>query len=50
MNQIELLYHLDNLRECDPNYVVDVLGITSEQLVNDYLDLAIKFIEEDQGE
>jgi len=49
MDQLDLLYHLENLRECDPNYVVDVLGITSEQLVNDYLDKAIAFIKEDQG-
>jgi len=49
MEHEELMYHLDNLRACDPNYVVDVLEITSEQLVADYLDKAIKFIEEDMG-
>lgn len=50
MEQLELLYHLENLRECDPNYVVDVLNISSEELVNDYLNRAIEFIKEDQGE
>jgi len=50
MEPMDLMYHLDNLRECDPNYVVDVLNITSEELVNDYLDRAIEFIKEDQGE
>ena len=49
MDQVELLYHLDNLRECDPNYVVDVLGISSKRLVDDYLAEAIEFVKEDQG-
>ena len=47
MEEHELLFHLDNLRECDPNYVVDVLGITSHELVDTYLDRAIVFIRED---
>ncbi len=50
MEPSELQYHLENLKECDPNYVVDVLGITSEQLVTDYKEEAIAFIKEDMGE
>jgi len=50
MTDIELMYHLDDLKECDPNYVVDVLNISSERLVEDYLDEAIKFIKEEFGE
>ena len=49
MDEAELIYHLENLAECDPNYVVDVLGITSEQLVRDYRHEAIEFLLEDQG-
>jgi hypothetical protein len=49
MDKLDLLYHLDNLKECDPNYVVDVLNISSERLVDTFLEEAIKFIEEDQG-
>ena len=47
MNEVELLYHLDNLRECDPNYIVDVLNISSERLVDTFLDEAIRFVKED---
>ena len=48
MNEIDMLYHLENLRECDPNYVVDVLNISSERLVETFLEEAIAFIKEDQ--
>lgn len=50
ITDIELLYHLDDLRVCDPNYVVDVLNISSERLVDDYMEEAIKFIREEFGE
>ena len=50
MDDIRLLYELDTLKECDPNYVVDVLNISSERLVETFLDEAIKFIREDAGE
>ena len=49
MDEVELLYHLDNLRECDPNYIVDVLNISSEKLIATFLEEAIQFIKEDQG-
>ncbi len=49
MNEQELLQHLINLKACDPDYVVDVLGITSERLVEDYLPEAVEFIKEDMG-
>ena len=49
MDEVELLYHLDNLRECDPNYIVDVLNISSERLVETFFEEAIKFVKEDQG-
>jgi len=49
MEAIELLEHLENLKECDPDYVVDVLGITSEQLIQAFFDRAVTFIKEDQG-
>lgn len=50
MDNEELFFHLATLKECDPNYVVDVLGITSEQLIDSFHEEAIAFIEEDQGE
>ena len=50
MNNVELLYQLDTLKEQDPNYVVDVLNISSEVLVDTFLSQAIDFIKEDQGE
>ena len=40
-------YHLDNLKVQDPNYVVDVLGITSEQLLEAFPREALRFIEEE---
>lgn len=49
MNNEELAFHLATLKECDPNYVVDVLGITSQQLIDSFYDEAIAFIEEDMG-
>lgn len=49
MDDLTLLYHLENLKECDPNYVVDVLNISSERLVDTFLEEAIAFIKEDQG-
>ena len=49
MDEIELKFHLENLRECDPNYVVDVLGVTSEELVDTFYKKAVAFILEDQG-
>ena len=45
----EVLFHLDNLRECDVEYIVDVLGITSEQLIESFLPEALAFIKEDMG-
>ena len=47
MDDLMMLYHLDNLRECDVEYIVDVLGITSEQLIESFLPEAIAFIKED---
>ncbi len=49
MDDIELLYHIDNLKACDPNYVVDVLGISSERLVDTFLEETLAFIKKDMG-
>ena len=49
MDEMELQEHLIRLKACDPDYVVDVLGITSEQLVETFLPDAIEFIKEDMG-
>ena len=49
MDDRELEYHLDKLAACDPDYVVDVLGLTSEQLINAFPREARAFLEEDLG-
>lgn len=45
MDNITLEYYLNILRESDPNYVVDVLGISSEELVAAFNKEAVHFIE-----
>ena len=47
MDEQELEYHLDTLRECDPDYVVDVLEITSDELIRAFPDRARSFIEKE---
>lgn len=48
MDPVELAYHIDTLKECDPNYVVDVLGVSSEELIAAFYEEAVNFIIEDQ--
>ena len=47
MNVQDMEYHLDNLRASDPDYVVDVLEISSEELVDMFYDRAVDFIREE---
>ena len=47
MDEQSLQYHLDTLRECDPDYVVDVLDITSEEIIAAFPDRARQFIEQE---
>lgn len=47
MRPTKLEEHLDILANCDPDYVVDVLGITSEELVETFENLAIAHIKEE---
>ena len=47
MEEMELEYHLENLRQSDPDYVVDVLGVSSTELVEVFKERAIAFILED---
>lgn len=49
MEDSDIMYHLDNLRQCDVEYVVDVLGITTDKLINTFLGEAIDFIKKDMG-
>jgi len=49
MDRAELEYYLDNLRNSDPDYVVDVLDISSEKLVEVFYKEAIKFLESEYG-
>lgn len=44
MEDIDYQYHLENLMNSDPDYVVDVLGITSEELVEAFPKKAKAFI------
>lgn len=41
---------LEELREMDPDYVVDVLEISSDTLVDVFLDRAIRLYEEEWGD
>lgn len=50
MDRATLDFHLENLSECDPNYVVDVLGVTSKQLIDAFHTAAITFIYEEFGD
>ena len=47
MEEVDLEYHLENLRQADPDYVVDVLGLSSTVLVEVFRDRAIEYILED---
>lgn len=47
MDKGTLEYHLDTLRECDPDYVVDVLEISSAELIAVFPDRARLFIEKE---
>jgi hypothetical protein len=49
MNTEEFNYHLATLKESDPEYVVDVLGVTSEELIAAFPRRAANFIEEENG-
>ena len=49
MEKIDYEYHLENLKESDPDYIVDVLEITSEQLIKAFPNKVRKFILEEFG-
>jgi len=45
VDNVALEYHMNTLRESDPNYVVDVLGLTSEEILAAFHRQAVEFIE-----
>lgn len=49
MEQTEYDYFHQHLMECDPDYVVDVLEITTEDLLFLFSDRARAFIEREHG-
>jgi len=49
MDESEFNYHLATLTESDPEYVVDVLGVTTEELIAAFPQRAANFIEEEYG-
>lgn len=49
MNEMDLKYHIENLCNMEPDYVVDVLGITTEDLIEKFYGKAIVHIEEEYG-
>lgn len=49
MDESEFNYHLGTLKECDPEYVVDVLEITTEELIAAFPQRASNFIEGEYG-
>lgn len=38
----------EKMCECDPDYIVDVLGVTSKELLDAFHKEAVRFWEEDQ--
>jgi hypothetical protein len=49
MNEQEFDYHLATLRESDPEYVVDILEVTTEELISAFPRRAANFIEKEYG-
>ncbi len=49
MNDIDMLYHHENLRALDPDQLVSDLNITTDQLLAAFSQRAIDFIEEEFG-
>ena len=49
MDKEELQYHIDELIESDPDYVVDILEITSEELIKAFPTRVKRFIEKEFG-
>ncbi len=50
MNKDLLEYHLNTLYECDPDYIVDVLDITTEDLLDKFYPKAAAYIMEEFGD
>lgn len=42
-------YHMQQLREADPDYIVDVLQLTTEEILNAFPLRAALYIEEEYG-
>lgn len=47
MTPQEFSFQWENLREQDPDYVVDVLGLTTEDLLDAFADNADAYIEKE---
>jgi len=46
----EVVYHIENLKNMDPDYVVDFLNLSSEEIVEAFLSRAIRMCKEEFGE
>ncbi len=49
MNDEDFTYHLVNLKEQDPDYIVDVLELTAEDLIAAFPRKVAEFLEYDNG-
>jgi hypothetical protein len=49
MSSFDYEYHMDTLREQDPDYIVDALALTTEELLHAFSQKAIDYIEEEYG-
>ena len=47
MDQLEFEYFYGHLLECDPDYVVDVLGVTTKEILEAFPKEAARFIKEE---
>ncbi len=50
MDQRLIDYHIETLYQQDPDYIVDVLDISTEELLEHFLWKAVKYVQEEFGD
>ena len=49
MNDLDLLYHMENLRMLDPDQLVGDLNLSTEEILDAFTARAVEFIEKEFG-
>lgn len=49
MNDIDMLYHMENLRNLDPDQLVGDLNLSTEEILDAFTLRAVAFIEKEFG-